>query len=252
MLKFLLGLKSWAWALLIIGAVIVAAGVVVGTFFLGRWRGKTDFKRFIRRRPKPIDEEEYYGIDKEIDRRIDLLTKWLSVMRGKKSRVDVSDACMELMKLYDLRQYLGIMQLRDRAAARLYARDFLDKRRNDLYDLYEETFGFGEKVESGDAQTVAPKTAPKKTTTPRKKKSPDETTGVVEPTAPNVSANAANVPPVDEKKDEKKDEKADIKTPPTPPVDEKKDEKKDASASTTPQPIPLETPLSEEEKAAKK
>ena len=190
MLKFLLGLKPWAWALIIIGAVIVAAGVIIGTFFLGRWRGKTDFKRFIRRRPKPIDEEEYYGIDKEIDRRIDLLTKWLSVMRGKKSRVDVSDACMELMKLYDLRQYLGIMQLRDRAAARLYARDFLDKRRNDLYDLYEEAFG--EKVESGDAQTVATKTAPKK---PRKKKSPDETADVVEPTSTNVSA---NVPPVDE------------------------------------------------------
>lgn len=235
MLKFLLGLKPWAWALIIIGAVIVAAGVIIGTFFLGRWRGKTDFKRFIRRRPKPIDEEEYYGIDKEIDRRIDLLTKWLSVMRGKKSRVDVSDACMELMKLYDLRQYLGIMQLRDRAAARLYARDFLDKRRNDLYDLYEEAFG--EKVESGDAQTVATKK-------PRKKKSPDEALERPnsETVAPNVSANAANVPPVDEKKDEKKDEKADTKTPPAPPVDEKKD--------TTP--IPLEKPLSEEEKAAKK
>lgn len=242
MLKFLLGLKPWAWALIIIGAVIVAAGVIIGTFFLGRWRGKTDFKRFIRRRPKPIDEEEYYGIDKEIDRRIDLLTKWLSVMRGKKSRVDVSDACMELMKLYDLRQYLGIMQLRDRAAARLYARDFLDKRRNDLYDLYEETFGFGEAVERPNAETVATKTTTKKT---RKKKSPDETAGAVEPTAPNVSANAANVPPVDEKKDEKADK--------TPPVDEKKDEKKDASDSTKPPVvIPLEPPLSEEEKAEKK
>ena len=117
----------------------LAIGAGVAFFFIGRHAGATDFKRYVRKNPKPIGEEEYFGITKEIDRRIGILQKWIAARQGTKA--DVSAACLELMKLFDIRQYLALSEIRDRAAARLYAKDFLQKRTDEIYDLYAELYG---------------------------------------------------------------------------------------------------------------
>lgn len=131
--------------LIFIAIALVASGASVAFYFVGRRAGKFEFERYLRKNPKPLGEEEFFGISKEIDRRIGTLQKWISVRKGTKD--DVSGACLELMRLYDLRQYLSLAEMRDRAAARLYARDFLDKRRDEIYDLYDELFGLGAQAE---------------------------------------------------------------------------------------------------------
>lgn len=131
--------------LIFIAIAVVASGASVAFYFVGRRAGKFEFARYLRKNPKPLGEEEFFGISKEIDRRIGTLQKWISVRKGTKD--DVSGACLELMRLYDLRQYLSLAEMRDRAAARLYARDFLDKRRDEIYDLYDELFGLGARAE---------------------------------------------------------------------------------------------------------
>ena len=117
----------------------LAIGAGVAFFFIGKHAGKNEFMRYIRKNPKPIGEEEYFGISKEIDRRIGSLKKWIS--SRKDTKADVSVANLELMKLYDIRQYLALTQTRDRAAARLYANAFLKKRQEEIYDLYAELYG---------------------------------------------------------------------------------------------------------------
>lgn len=120
-----------------LAALSIGAGVAF--YFIGKHAGATDFKRYVRKNPKPIGEEEYFGITKEIDRRIGILQKWIAARQGTKA--DVSAACLELMKLFDIRQYLALSEIRDRAAARLYAKDFLQKRTDEIYDLYAELYG---------------------------------------------------------------------------------------------------------------
>lgn len=125
--------------LIFIALALLAIGASVAFFFVGRRAGKTEFQRYVRKNPKPLVGEDFFGISAEIDRRIGLLQKWISVRKDTKA--DVSGACTELMKLFDLRQYLALSEIRDRAAARLYAKDFLQKRTEEIYDLYAELYG---------------------------------------------------------------------------------------------------------------